>query len=70
MITEMLPSKRALELFLGIGLPIITVGFIASERLGFWDRVRGLDKVESVARRFDLSYAPDASLPVRVGDPE
>src|SRR5579871_2174155 len=65
----MLLSKRKVDL-VSILVPILTVAFISSERTGFWDRVRGLDLAERAAKRFDLSYAADASTPVRVGDPE
>lgn len=62
-------SKRKLELA-GALLPILTVGFVVFERTGVWDHIRGLNLAEGAAMRFDLSYAPQASRPVRVGDPE
>jgi hypothetical protein len=51
-------------------LPILYLGFILADRAGFWDHLSGLDLVEQAAARFERSYAPDASAPVRVGDKE
>jgi hypothetical protein len=62
-------AKRALTIILLV-LPFIYLGFIVTDRLGVWDRLTGLDLVEKVAARFDLSYADNASSPVRVGDKE
>jgi hypothetical protein len=62
-------AKFALNLILFI-LPLLYLGFILADRAGVWDRLFGLDLVEQAAARFELSYAPDASLPVRVGDKE
>lgn len=59
--------KFALNLVLVI-LPILYLGFILADRAGVWDRLCGLDLVEQAAARFELSYAPDASTPVRAGD--
>ena len=61
--------KRILACIL-LALPFIYLGFIVADRLGIWDRLTGLNLVEKVATRFDLSYADDASSPVRVGDAE
>ena len=51
-------------------LPFIYLSFVISDRMGVWDKVTGLDLVEKASRRFDLSYAQNASQPVRVGDRE
>lgn len=60
-------TKFVLNLVLLI-LPFLYLGFILADRAGVWDRLGGLDLVEQAAARFELSYAPDASKPVRVGD--
>jgi hypothetical protein len=51
-------------------LPFLYTAFIITDRYGLWDELSGLDLVEGVSARFDLSYADNASLPVRVGDRE
>ena len=56
-------SKRSVELIATL-LPWLTVGFVSCEYSGVWDRLLGLDAVEEVAQRFDLSYAANASAPV------
>jgi hypothetical protein len=61
--------KLVLNLVLLI-LPFLYLGFILADRAGVWDRLSGLDLVEEAATRFELSYAPNASEPVRVGDKE
>jgi hypothetical protein len=61
--------KFALNLTLVI-LPLLYLAFILADRAGVWDRLSGLDLVEEVAARFELSYAPNASAPVRLGDKE
>jgi len=61
--------KRGLTIVLLL-LPFIYLGFILGDRFGLWDKLTGLDLVENVSARFNLSYASDASLPVRPGDKE
>jgi hypothetical protein len=51
-------------------LPFLYLAFVILDRNGYWDQVSGLTLVEKVSARFDLSYAEDASRPVRVGDKE
>jgi hypothetical protein len=51
-------------------LPFFYLAFLIADRENVWSRMRGLDRVESVAIRFEKSYAPGASAPVNVGDPE
>src|SRR6266403_6420156 len=51
-------------------LPFSYLAFVILDRYGCWDKVTGLDLAEKVSTRFDLSYANDASQPVRVGDKE
>jgi hypothetical protein len=51
-------------------LPLCYLAFLVADRTGVWDRLSGLDLVEGASANFDLSYAPDASIPVRVGDKE
>jgi hypothetical protein len=53
-----------------IVLPFLYLAFIVADRAGVWDHLSGLDDVEHIAARFELSYAPNASHPVRVGDRE
>ena len=53
-----------------LALPLLYLMFLIADRYGVWSRMRGLDKVEAVATRFEQSYSPDASRPVSVGDPE
>jgi hypothetical protein len=64
-----LRAKFVLNVVLLI-LPLLYVGFIFADRFGIWDRLEGLDLVEHAAMNFELSYAPDASTPVRLGDKE
>jgi hypothetical protein len=54
----------------GVALSAAAVVFAALSYSGTWSYLRGDDLITSVADRFDLSYAPDASKPVRAGDPE
>jgi hypothetical protein len=61
--------KFLLNLLLLI-LPLLYVGFVIADRFGVWDHLTGLDLVEQAAANFELSYAPNASTPVRVGDKE
>ncbi|MGA9570237.1 MAG: hypothetical protein WBS17_09125 [Candidatus Acidiferrales bacterium] len=49
-------------------LPFLYVGFVVADHFGFWDALEGLDSVQIVADRFELSYAENASEPVRPGD--
>ena len=37
--------------------PVLMLSFVATKRWGRWDRWLGLDHVERVAARFDISYA-------------
>jgi hypothetical protein len=46
------------------------LAFLVGDRAGLWARWQGLDRVEQVAERFEQSYAPNASAPVNLGDPE
>jgi hypothetical protein len=64
-----LSAKFVLNVVLLI-LPLLYLGFIFADRFGVWDRLGGLDLVEHAATNFELSYAPDASTPVRLGDKE
>ena len=51
-----------------LALPFLYTAFIIADRYGIWDRLSGLELVEQASERFDLSYAENASHPVRVGD--
>jgi hypothetical protein len=53
-----------------LALPVLYLAFLLADRQGVWSHLRGLDSVEAVTARFEKSYAPDASAPVSVGDPE
>lgn len=53
-----------------LGLPVLYLLFLLADRAGVWSHLRRLDMIESVAARFEKSYAADASHPVSVGDPE
>src|SRR5580704_15141722 len=53
-----------------LALPVLYLAFLVADRQGVWSRLQGLDKVDTVAARFEKSYAADASHPVSVGDPE
>ena len=66
----MLRTKKLLLRATSVVLPLLYLGFLVADRNGVWAHMRGLDKVELVASRFEQSYAPDASHPVSVGDPE
>jgi hypothetical protein len=65
--TKLKKTKRVLTA-VTLLLPFLYLGFIVADRFGVWDRLTGLYLVEQVSQRFDLSYADDASHPVRVGD--
>jgi hypothetical protein len=62
-------TKVCLRLIL-LALPLLYLTFLILDRQGVWSRLRGLDKVETVAARFEKSYSPNASAPVSVGDAE
>ena len=62
-------AKFVLNVLLLI-LPFLYLGYILADRIGVWDRLERLDLVEHAATNFELSYAPDASTPVRLGDKE
>lgn len=63
--------KRIKHILTGVALalPFLYLAFIVSDRLGVWDRCAGLDLVERASDTFELSYAPGASHPVKIGDP-
>jgi hypothetical protein len=63
-------STKLLLRILSLVLPILYTGFLVADRAGLWARWQGLDRAERVAERFEQSYAPNASAPVNVGDPE
>src|ERR1051325_11725146 len=52
-----------------VTVSVCLIVFLVSMHFGFWDWWRGLNEVEKVATNFESSYAPDASRPVRPGDP-
>src|ERR1700722_11407015 len=64
-----LKAELVLDVLLLV-LPFSYLAFIVADRFGVWDQFSGLDLVEHASANFDLSYAPDASNPVRVGDKE
>jgi len=66
-ISQLKRWKRVLTV-VTLVLPFLYTGFIIADRYGVWDAVSGLDLVEQVSATFELSYAPNASNPVRVGD--
>ena len=61
--------KKWIELARAV-LPVFVFLVVIAEHVGAIDRLRGLDKVQQVAYRFSLSYAPDASRPVYPDDAE
>ena len=63
-------TKRWLELSRLAVLPVIYLLLVIAEHSGLIDHWRGLDRVQAVADRFGLSYAPDASKPVYPSDAE
>jgi|RhiMetdeSRZDD1v2_1073273.scaffolds.fasta_scaffold153820_6 hypothetical protein len=52
-----------------VGLPVLILGFIISERSGFWDRYFGLDHVLEIATRLETSYAEGVDRQPRPGQP-
>jgi hypothetical protein len=62
-------TKTALRI-IALALPMFYFIFLVADRNGLWSHLSGLDKVESVAARFERSYSADASHPVSLGDPE
>ena len=62
-------QKRLLELALVL-LSAFSALVLLLNHFGVIDHWRGLDKVQEVADRFDLSYAPEASRPVYPQDSE
>jgi hypothetical protein len=62
-------TKRLLKLLAAVILPLITIAFVITEHVGWWDRFFGLTDVLEVARRFETSYAEGVKRTVRPGDP-
>lgn len=60
---------RILRILSAFIIPTIVLIFVISMRVGFWDRWFGLDKVAIIAENFESSYTPNASHPIRLGDP-
>ena len=60
---------RTIKFISAIVIPICVLVFLWSLRTEFWDKWFGIDEVEKVVKNFELSYSPDASHPVRAGDP-
>ncbi len=63
-------TKRTVGLVASVAVPLAVLLFVVAEHSGWIDHWRGLDEVQQVADRFDLSYAPDASRPVYPEDAE
>src|SRR5665213_1597115 len=63
-------KKRGIELAISVGLPLVGLLLLLGDHTGVFDHWRGLDKIEEVANRFDLSYATYASFPVYPEDAE
>jgi len=63
-------TKRWLELGRAALLPVLYLLLVIAEHSGLIDHWRGLDRVQTVEDRFNLSYASDASKPVYPGDAE
>lgn len=61
--------KRFLQLSAAVLVPALGLLFIASERMGLWDRWLGLNEVERIATRFETSYAEDVDRWVDPGEP-
>jgi hypothetical protein len=66
---RMIAAAKQIARWVGVIISLTGVGFAALTYTGFWSHVRGDDLLIAVADRFDLSYAPDASEPVRPDDP-
>ena len=62
-------TKRFLQLSSAVLVPVLGLGFIASEKMGFWDRWLGLNEVERIAARFETSYANGVDRWVDPGEP-
>jgi hypothetical protein len=56
-----------LILFLPLVLYLV---FVALEKRGYWDHLRGLDLAQQIAERFEKSVGPDDAIPVRAGERE
>jgi hypothetical protein len=54
-------KKRRIEFAASVVLPLVGLLLLLAEHTGAIDWLRGLDKVEQVADRFDRSYSTDAS---------
>jgi hypothetical protein len=50
-------------------LPVLILGFVISERTGFWDRYFGLNHVLEFATRLETSYAEGVDRQLRPGQP-
>ena len=61
-------AKLWLELGRAAVLPILYLFLVVAEHSGLIDHWRGLDRVQTVADNFTLSYAVDACAPVYPGD--
>lgn len=71
MATKASPPRAAkpwLEFGRAAVLPILYLLLVIAEHSGVIDHWRGLDRVQTVADNFSLSYAPNASSPVYPSD--
>ena len=63
-------SFRQVIRWLGVLASLSGLVFSLMLYFGMWDKIRGTIALNAISGRFDLSYAQDASKPVRVTDPD
>src|SRR5216683_4674764 len=62
-------GKSLLKFAAAVFLPLVTIVFVVSEHVGWWDRYLGLTDVLEAAARLETSYAEGVRRIVIPGDP-
>jgi hypothetical protein len=62
-------NYHLLQLLSAVAIPVFYLIFVTADHTGLLDKFLGLDLVEDVSERFEISYAEDASRPVRPDEP-
>jgi len=60
--------RKFLEFIRAVGLPILYLAFVVTEHYGFWDEIRGLNDVKTVAAQMNTSYDTQAQRKFRPQD--
>lgn len=62
-------KKHIFLLIAAVGVPVLLLGSIITERVGIWDYFLGLNEVEKVASRFETSYAEGVDRQIGPDEP-